>query len=74
MDCGLMAGVQFPIGQYFYLLHSVQTGSGAYPASYHTQTYGFSLGIKRPELKVVQSLPFNAEVKNGGVISPSPNK
>jgi hypothetical protein len=34
-------------GQYFFLLHSAQTGSGAHPASYPMGTEGFYLGVKR---------------------------
>jgi hypothetical protein len=33
----------------FSLLHSIQTGSGANPASYPVGTEAFSLNVKRPE-------------------------
>jgi hypothetical protein len=37
---GWAARVQFPALQDFFLLHSVQTGSGAHPASYPMGTGG----------------------------------
>jgi hypothetical protein len=40
-------GVTFPVGvRYFSLLNLVQTGSGAYPASYSMDTVGFAPGVK----------------------------
>jgi hypothetical protein len=42
-------------------LYSVQTGSGAHPASY-------PWGVKRPGRDADHSPPSSAEVKNGGAI------
>jgi hypothetical protein len=40
-----MAGVQIPaVARNFYLLHGVQTGSGAHPISYQMGTVGSFLG------------------------------
>jgi hypothetical protein len=40
------AGVRVPVGQEFSLLHVVQTGSGAHPASYPMGTGGSFLASK----------------------------
>jgi hypothetical protein len=55
-------GVRVPVGQEYLLLHVVQTGSGAYPASYPMDTGALSLGVKRPGREVDQSSPTSAEV------------
>jgi hypothetical protein len=39
-------GVRVPVGQKFSLLHAVQTGSGAHPASYPMGTGGSFSGAK----------------------------
>jgi hypothetical protein len=56
----------------FFLMHSVQTGSGAHPASYPMGTGAISLGVKLQGREADNS-PSNAEVKNGGAIPPLPN-
>jgi hypothetical protein len=44
---GCTAGVRFPTwARHFSLLHSVQTGSGAHPASYPMGTGDFSSCVK----------------------------
>jgi hypothetical protein len=59
-------------GKRFSLLHSVQTGSEAYPASYPVGTEGSSPGVKRPGREIDHSFPSSAEVINGGAIPPLP--
>jgi hypothetical protein len=54
--------------QVFSLLHSVQTGSGAHPASYPMCT-----GVKRLGREADHLNPSSAEVKNGGAIPPFPH-
>jgi hypothetical protein len=59
-------GVRIPAGAgNFFLHHCVQTGSGAYPASYPMRTRIFSLGVKRPGREADHSHLSNAQVKNG---------
>jgi hypothetical protein len=65
-----MARLRILTREYIYVLHSVQTESGAHPASYSMGTWGNFLGMKRLGLEADHSLPFNAEVKNGGAIPP----
>jgi hypothetical protein len=66
--------VRFPTGERnFYLLRSVQTCSGANPASYTMGIGGYSLRIKRPRREADHSPPSSAEVKNAGVTSPLPH-
>jgi hypothetical protein len=48
-------------GTYFSLLHNVQTGSGAHPASYSMGTEVSFSGVKRPEHEAVIS-PSSADV------------
>jgi hypothetical protein len=48
----------------FSLLHSVQTDSGAYPASYPIGTRGSFPGVKQPGREADHSPPSSAEVKN----------
>jgi hypothetical protein len=47
--------------QEFSLLHIVQNGSGAHPASYPMGTGAFSPGVKRPGLEADHSPPTSAE-------------
>jgi hypothetical protein len=56
----------------FYLLHSLQTCSGAHPASSSVGTVILSPGVKRPGREPHHSPPSIAEVKNGGAIHPLP--
>jgi hypothetical protein len=53
-------------------LHSVQTGSGAYPTSYQMDTGGSLSGVKRPGREVDHPSSFIAEVKNGQAIPQLP--
>jgi hypothetical protein len=48
----------------FSLHHRVQTGSGAYPASYSMGNRNSFLGVKRPGREADHSPPSSAEVKN----------
>jgi hypothetical protein len=57
----------------FYVLHSVQTSSEAYPASYSAGTAAGFLGVKRPGREADHSSPSSAEVKNDGAIRPLPH-
>jgi hypothetical protein len=50
------------------LLHSIHTGSGAYPASYTTASVIFSSGIKRQRREPDHSPPYSAEVQISGAI------
>jgi hypothetical protein len=56
----------------FSLLHVVQTGSGAHPASYPVDTEGSSSGVKRPELETDHSPPTSAEVKKTWIYISTP--
>jgi hypothetical protein len=67
---GSTARVRFPAVQNFSLLHGVQTGSGAHPASYPMATGGSFSEVKWQEREADHSLPSNAEVKKGGAIPP----
>jgi hypothetical protein len=70
---GRMAGVRFPAeATDCSLLHSIQTGSRAHPASYPMGVGNFSPGVKRPDRDTNHSPPSSAEVKNGGTIPPLP--
>jgi hypothetical protein len=71
MATGGTAVVRVP-GKYFSLLHSVQTGSGAHPASYPMGSGALSVGVKLPGSEADHSSP-SAEVKNGGAIPPLPH-
>jgi hypothetical protein len=64
--------VQFPAGvRDCSLLHSVQTGSGAHPASYSVGTMG---SFPDSEATGVWSwTPPYAELKNGSVLPPLPH-
>jgi hypothetical protein len=68
ISCGLYdreTEVRFPAeGGYFYLLHSIQTGSGAHPASHQVGIGGTFLGAKEvKKYELFHSLAC-AEVKN----------
>jgi hypothetical protein len=71
---GRAAGVRFPTGERFSLLHSVQTGSGAQPASNPIQWVPGILfrGVKQPGRETNHSLSSSAKVKDCGAISPLP--
>jgi hypothetical protein len=60
---------RFPAMQDLSLLHSVQTATGAHPASYPVGTEG----VKLPEREADHSPPSSAQVKNGGTIPPLPH-
>jgi hypothetical protein len=47
-----------------FVMHIIQTGSGAYPASYPMGTPGLFAGDKSPKLKADSSLSSSAEVRN----------
>jgi hypothetical protein len=71
---GWTVGAQFPARERDYsLLHSVQTGSGVHPASYPMDTGALYPGVKPPVHEADHSLPFVAEVENGGAIPPLPH-
>jgi hypothetical protein len=56
-------------GKKFYVLHSVQSGSGAHPFSIEMCTRGaLSPGIKRTGRDADHSPPSGAELKNGGAV------
>jgi hypothetical protein len=54
----------------FTLLHFVQTGSKAHPASYSLGTEDFFTGVKLPGHETEHSPPSSAVIKNGGAIPP----
>jgi hypothetical protein len=56
----------------FSLLHSVQTGSGAQPASYAVGTGALSPEVKQSESECDHPRPYSAEIKNSGAIPPPP--
>jgi hypothetical protein len=68
---GWMARVSFPAVQDFFLLYSVQTGSGAHSASYPMGTRGSFPGGKAAG--AYHSPPSSAEVKNAAAIPPLPH-
>jgi hypothetical protein len=60
-----MVGLGLPVGTglgSYLLLHFVQTGSGAYPASYTMSTEDTVPGLRRPGREVAQLSPFRAEM------------
>jgi len=64
---------RFPGGEkMIFFLQRVQTGSGALPAFCLVGTGGTSAGVKRPRLGGDHSLPFSADVKKEGAITPLP--
>jgi hypothetical protein len=65
--------VRLPAGAgNFSLLHRVQTGSGAHPASYPVGTRGSFPGVKWPGREVEDSPPSSAEVKNAWSYTSTP--
>jgi hypothetical protein len=62
-----------PVVSYFSLLHSVQTDSGAHPASYPFDKEGFSPGVKRQGREADHSSQSSADVKKSGGIPPVPH-
>jgi hypothetical protein len=65
--------VRLPTGaRYSSLLHSVQTVSGAHPASYSIGTGGLSPGVKRPGREADNSPPSSAESRMVELYLPSP--
>jgi hypothetical protein len=74
MATGWTAGVQFPVRtRTISLFHSVETGSGAQPASCPTGTDTLSLGIKRPGCEADHLPLSSAEVENVGAVAPLPH-
>jgi hypothetical protein len=53
----------------FFLLHSVQTGSEAHPASIQWVPVDLSLGVKRPGRESDHSPSLSAEVTYGGAVA-----
>jgi hypothetical protein len=66
-------GLKSRQGQGFFLLHSIQTDSGAHPISYTMETGSISRGVKRPEREPDHSPPPSAKVKSDGAIAPLPH-
>jgi hypothetical protein len=66
---GWTAGVRFPAGANDFSLHSVQTGSGAHPASIQWVPGVLSPGVKR---EAAHSPPTTAEVKNTWIYTSTP--
>jgi hypothetical protein len=62
--------VRVPVRQEFFLLHSVQAGSGVYPTSYPMGTGGFFPGGKAAGAD--NSLPTSAKVKQTWVYTFTP--
>jgi hypothetical protein len=60
-------GVRVPIGSRIFSKRSVQTGSGAHPASYPMGT-----GVKRQGREADHSLPTSAEVKKTWIYTSIP--
>jgi hypothetical protein len=67
-----MIRVWFPAMQDF-SLHSIQTGSGAHPASYLMATGGSYPGGKAAGREADHSASSNIEVKNRGAVPPLPH-
>jgi hypothetical protein len=76
INCDIVSvdGVRFPVQERdVSVIHVVQTGSGAEPASCLMGTGGNHLvGITRLGHEADHSPPSSAEVKNGGAIRPLP--
>jgi hypothetical protein len=58
--------------RYFSVLHTIQIGSGAHPASCTLGTRGCFFGLKQQGHEADHSPPPSAKVKNGGAIPPFP--
>jgi hypothetical protein len=56
----------------FFLLHSLQTGSGAHPVSFQIGTGDLSPMVNRPGREADHSPPSSAETQINGAISPLP--
>jgi hypothetical protein len=58
----------------FSLLHSVKAGTGAptQPSAQRVKAVNFQ-GVKRSRHEADNSLPYSAEVNNGGAIPPPPH-
>jgi hypothetical protein len=65
-------GLDDRLGQEFSLLNVVQTGSGAYPASYPMGTGGFFPGGKAAGCEADHSPPTTAEVKKMWIYTSTP--
>jgi hypothetical protein len=66
---GWNAGVRFPVGiKDFSSLHKVHTDSGAYPASYSVCAEDYLSATRRHGFDADNSLPFSAEIENGGTV------
>jgi hypothetical protein len=55
------------------VLHSVQTGPGARPASFPVGTGGSFPGVQRPKPEAHLSTPCSAKVKKAGAVPPHPH-
>jgi hypothetical protein len=74
VDYGLDGRGRFPPEvRNFYQFYSIQTCSGAHPASYPMRTGCFSPKVKQPGREADHQPPSNVEIKNGGAIPPLPN-
>jgi len=61
-------------GQWFFLRHRIQTGSGAHPASCSIGNGALSPGVQRPAREAYHSPPSSTKVKNAwSYSSTSPN-
>jgi hypothetical protein len=65
-------GVRVPIGSKKILLHVVQTGSVAHPASCKIGKGALSQGVKRPGREADHSSPTSAEVKKMWIYTSTP--
>jgi hypothetical protein len=65
-------GVRDAVRQEFLVLHVVQTGSGAHPASYPMDTGGSFYGVKRAGCEADHSPPTSAEAKKTWVCTAIP--
>jgi hypothetical protein len=65
-------GVRVPLRARFSLLHVVQTGSGAHPASYPMGTGGDFPWGKWPGREADHSPPTSIEVKNAWIYTSTP--
>jgi hypothetical protein len=54
-------------------LHSVQTGSGAHPASYPMGTGGFSSGVKRRRTTHLQLVPGSRKLRSTHLLPLTPS-
>jgi hypothetical protein len=68
----LGVGVRVPVRASFSLLHVVQIGSGAHPASYLMVAGALSPEVKRLGREADHSPPTSAEVKNTWIYTSTP--